>query len=301
MEAPHPLLQPAVIGFHIVDVEIWRLRAGRAGRGQDMDLDPGAPSECGDRCTSIAAKFGWPGNDLPERGRDAGGVEPRQDGIDGRAGAVAGDDDWDLLRRQTPPGGLAAPLARCSRQIAALGQVADIKSEPRPASDRSRCPASYRNAWPGSSESAHIVGIRTYRVLATRRIARRQGILSWTSLRRRLEDRLGALGQRAAEGSIRPSGPGSGRTRTSGRRPSRWISTMVDRCLRMLAFQLRLTASTAMSSDCGAPAAWALTEANIAATVSSTERSFRPATVSCRRRSEYSSSLGFIASVTPSV
>src|SRR5208283_1774387 len=32
----------------------------------------------------------------------------------------AGDDDWDLLRRQTPLGGLAAPLARCSRQIAAF-------------------------------------------------------------------------------------------------------------------------------------------------------------------------------------
>ena len=98
MEAPHPLLQPAVIGVHIVDVEIWRLWPGRAGCGQDMDLDPGAPSECGDRRTSIAAKFGWPGNDLPERGRDAGGVEPRQNGIDGRAGAVAGYDDRDLLR-----------------------------------------------------------------------------------------------------------------------------------------------------------------------------------------------------------
>ncbi len=95
-------------------------RLGRAGCGQDMDLDPGAPSECGDRRTSIAAKFGRPGNDLPERARDANGVEPRQDGIDGRAGAVAGDDDWDLLRRQTPLGGLAAPLARGSRQIPAF-------------------------------------------------------------------------------------------------------------------------------------------------------------------------------------
>src|SRR5260370_26789195 len=120
MEAPHTLLQPAVVGVHVVDVEIWRLRLGRAGCGQDMELDPGAPSECGDRRTSIAAQFRWPGNDLPERGRDAGGVELRQDGIDGRAGAVAGDDDWDLLRRQTPLGRLAAPLARCSRQIAAF-------------------------------------------------------------------------------------------------------------------------------------------------------------------------------------
>jgi hypothetical protein len=33
-------------------------------------------------------------------------------------------------------------------------QVAEIKSEPRPASNRNRWPASYWNAWPASSESA---------------------------------------------------------------------------------------------------------------------------------------------------
>ena len=33
-------------------------------------------------------------------------------------------------------------------------QVADIKSESRPASNRNRWPASYWNAWPASSESA---------------------------------------------------------------------------------------------------------------------------------------------------
>src|SRR5215471_3642174 len=32
--------------------------------------------------------------------------------------------------------------------------VADIRSEPRPASDRNRWPASYWNAWPASSESS---------------------------------------------------------------------------------------------------------------------------------------------------
>ena len=93
MEAPHPLLQPAVVGVHVVDMEIWRLRLRRAGCGQDMELDPGASSEGGNRRTPIAAQFRWLGDDLPERGRDAGGVEPRQDGIDGRAGAIAGDDE----------------------------------------------------------------------------------------------------------------------------------------------------------------------------------------------------------------
>ena len=41
------------------------------------------------------------------------------------------------------------PSIRGSRR-----QVADIKSESRPASNRNRWPASYRNAWPASSESA---------------------------------------------------------------------------------------------------------------------------------------------------
>jgi len=37
-------------------------------------------------------------------------------------------------------------------------QVADIKSEPRPASNRNRWPAWYWNAWPTSSESAVVSG-----------------------------------------------------------------------------------------------------------------------------------------------
>jgi hypothetical protein len=40
-------------------------------------------------------------------------------------------------------------------------QVADIKSEPRPASNRNQWPASFWNAWPASSESACCVNGRT--------------------------------------------------------------------------------------------------------------------------------------------
>src|SRR6516225_1746350 len=38
--------------------------------------------------------------------------------------------------------------------------VADIRSEPRPASNRNRWPASYWNAWPASSETARLHNIR---------------------------------------------------------------------------------------------------------------------------------------------
>jgi hypothetical protein len=37
-------------------------------------------------------------------------------------------------------------------------ELADIKSEPRPASNRNRWPTSDRNVWPASSESAHSDG-----------------------------------------------------------------------------------------------------------------------------------------------
>ncbi len=41
-------------------------------------------------------------------------------------------------------------------------QVAEIKSEPRPASNRNRWPASYWNAWPASSESARQLPITNF-------------------------------------------------------------------------------------------------------------------------------------------
>jgi Helix-hairpin-helix containing domain len=44
--------------------------------------------------------------------------------------------------------------------------VADIRSEPRPASDRNRWPASYWNAWPASSESARGIGFKTADAIA---------------------------------------------------------------------------------------------------------------------------------------
>ena len=65
MEAPDPFLEAAVVGIHVVDVQIRCLRQRNARRGQDMELDPGAPSECGDRRTSVAAQFRGPGNDRP--------------------------------------------------------------------------------------------------------------------------------------------------------------------------------------------------------------------------------------------
>ena len=54
------------------------------------------------------------------------------------------------------PGGLTNPAKPniISSIRGGRRQVADIKSESRPASDQNRWPASYWNAWPASSETA---------------------------------------------------------------------------------------------------------------------------------------------------
>jgi hypothetical protein len=60
---------------------------------------------------------------------DAGRVETRQHGIDGRTAAVAGNHDRDLLHRQPPLGGLATPLARGPRKVSAFA-FEQFKNEP---------------------------------------------------------------------------------------------------------------------------------------------------------------------------
>ena len=61
-------------------------------------------------------------------------------------------EDIQIQARLTNPSGQnIIPPIRGSRR-----QLADIKSESRPASNRNRWPASYWNAWPASSESATI-------------------------------------------------------------------------------------------------------------------------------------------------
>jgi hypothetical protein len=72
---------------------------------------PGAPRERRDRLAAVAAQLRRPGDDRTQGRGDAGGVETRQDGIDGCAGAVAGDDHRNLLGRQAPLCRRAAPLA----------------------------------------------------------------------------------------------------------------------------------------------------------------------------------------------
>jgi glycosyltransferase involved in cell wall biosynthesis len=72
-------------------------------------------------------------------------------------------------------------------------QVADIKSEPRPASNRNRWPASYWNAWPASSESAPAIEAALLRLAADPQLLRRLRVaarrksltFAWSEIARR--------------------------------------------------------------------------------------------------------------------
>lgn len=120
MEPPHPFLETAVVGVHVVDVQIRCVRQWTAWRGQNMERHPGTARECLDGRAAVTAQFRGPADDLLQDCRDAGGIETRQNGIDGCAGAVTRHQDRDLLRRQAPLAGFAtAPTGR-PRQPTAL-------------------------------------------------------------------------------------------------------------------------------------------------------------------------------------
>src|SRR5271163_3730920 len=67
VEAPAPLLQSTMVGVHVVDVILRRLRLRIARRGQDVDIELGAPRERRDGRSSIAAKVRRRGHDAAER------------------------------------------------------------------------------------------------------------------------------------------------------------------------------------------------------------------------------------------
>ena len=103
-----------MVGVHVVDVILRRLRLRIARRGQDVDIELGASRERRDGRSSIAAKVRRRGHDAAERRGEADRVEPRQDRVERGAGAVARDDDGDLFFRQAALDGLASAFARGS-------------------------------------------------------------------------------------------------------------------------------------------------------------------------------------------
>src|SRR5271170_6349318 len=120
VEAPDPFFESAILVVHVVDVMFWRLWLWVFWSGQHVEFESGASRERGNGRPSIATKVRGRGDHAAQRGRNADGIEPRQDRVQGRTRAVTGDDDRDLFRRQAAFAGFASPLARRSGKVFAL-------------------------------------------------------------------------------------------------------------------------------------------------------------------------------------
>ena len=97
MKASQPLLQSAMVGINVVEVEIRRLRVWFAGRRQNVCGDPGAAREGGNRRAAVAAEVVGRGDAAAEGRGDRHTVQFRQHRIRGCSLPVARDDHRDLF------------------------------------------------------------------------------------------------------------------------------------------------------------------------------------------------------------
>jgi hypothetical protein len=118
VEAGEPLLEAAVAGVDVIDMEVRRL-GGRLSRGgYGMERNPGFAGESGDRLPAAVADEMIARRDDPgERCFHRSAVELRQDRVEGRALPVASDENGNVVRMEARMPGRSAPFARLARQI----------------------------------------------------------------------------------------------------------------------------------------------------------------------------------------
>ena len=77
-----------------------------------MEGDPGSSRKSGDRLSAIADEMIAWRDDAGERGADRSAIDLRQDGVEGRALPVAGDEDRDIVLIKARMPSRSAPLAK---------------------------------------------------------------------------------------------------------------------------------------------------------------------------------------------
>ena len=97
-------------------------RCGASGVGfpgdrHGVERDSGFAREGGDRLAAIADEMISRRHDARQRGADRSAVDLRQNGVEGRALPVAGDENGNVVLMEARMPGLSAALARLSRQI----------------------------------------------------------------------------------------------------------------------------------------------------------------------------------------
>jgi hypothetical protein len=96
VEAVEPLLEAAVVGVDVVDVQMRGFGGGLSRRRHGVEGNSSFAGEGGQRLAAIADERIAGGQDPRQHGGDRGAVGVRQNGVQPRALPVAGDEDGIL-------------------------------------------------------------------------------------------------------------------------------------------------------------------------------------------------------------
>jgi hypothetical protein len=77
-----------------------------------VEGNPGSAGESGDRLAAVANEMIAGRDDAGKGGPDRSAVDLRQDGVEGRALPVAGDEDGNVVLIKAGMSGRSAPLAK---------------------------------------------------------------------------------------------------------------------------------------------------------------------------------------------
>ena len=98
VEAVEPLLEAAVVGVDVIDVQVRGFEGRLARRRHDMEGNFGLAREGGERLSAVADEVIVRGDDpgrAPRRSKRCRAA--RQDGVKGCAPSVAGDEDGNIV------------------------------------------------------------------------------------------------------------------------------------------------------------------------------------------------------------
>ena len=117
VETRQPLLETAVVGVDVIDVQVRCLGGRLSRRRHGVEGNPRLASESGDRPAAVADEMVARRDDAGERGSHRSAVDLRQDCVEGRALPVAGDENGNIVLVKARMSGRSASLARLSRQV----------------------------------------------------------------------------------------------------------------------------------------------------------------------------------------
>src|SRR5271169_3782953 len=111
VEAGAPLLEAAVVGVDVVDVQMGRFRGWLSRRDHRVERNPGSAGEGGDWPAAVTDQMVVLCDDAGKRCAYRSPVNLRQDRVEDRALPVAGDENGNIVLIGPRMPGLAASFA----------------------------------------------------------------------------------------------------------------------------------------------------------------------------------------------